>query len=73
MIENLQDEVLDMDEINKAGVSLNNFSLDDFRMDLLNFMEVNRKELEAAPLGIYVLVPHKLQLTLFDPDSLIID
>ena len=42
-------------------------------MDLLNFMEVNRKELEAAPLGIYVLVPHKLQLTLFNPDSLIID
>ena len=73
MIENLLDEVLEMDEINKGGVSLSNLFLDDFRMDLLNFMETNCKELEAAPLGIYALVPHKLKSILFKPDSLIID
>lgn len=54
-----------MDELNEGGVSLSNFSLDDFRMDLLNFIEANRKELEAAPLGIYALVPYKLDSTLF--------
>lgn len=68
-LKRLQDEVLDMDELNEGGVSLSNFSLDDFRMDLLNFIESNRKELEAAPLGIYALVPHKLDSTLFNPDA----
>lgn len=68
-LKRLQDEVLDMDELNEGGVSLSNFSLDDFRMDLLNFIEANRKELEAAPLGIYALVPHNLQSTLFNPDA----
>jgi SNF2 family DNA or RNA helicase len=68
-LKRLQDEVLDMDELNEGGVSLSNFSLDDFRMDLLNFIEANRKELEAAPLGIYALVPHKLDSTLFNQDA----
>ncbi|MBU1102003.1 MAG: NgoFVII family restriction endonuclease [Bacteroidetes bacterium] len=67
-LKRLQDEVLDMDELNEGGVSLSNFSLDDFRMDLLNFIEANRKELEAAPLGIYALVPYKLDSTLFNQD-----
>ncbi|MFN8262612.1 MAG: helicase-related protein [Chitinophagales bacterium] len=67
-LKRLQDEVLDMDELNEGGVSLSNFSLDDFRMDLLNFIEANRKELETAPLGIYALVPHKLDSTLFNQD-----
>lgn len=68
-LKRLQDEVLDMDELNEGGVSLSNFSLDDFRMDLLNFIEANRKELESAPLGIYALVPHKIELNLFNQDA----
>lgn len=68
-LKRLQEEVLDMDELNEGGVSLSNFSLDDFRMDLLNFIETNRKELEAAPFGIYALVPHKLDATLFNQDA----
>ena len=68
-LKRLQDEVLDMDELNEGGVSLSNFSLDDFRIDLLNFIETNRNELEAAPFGIYALVPHKLDSTLFNPDA----
>jgi len=68
-LKRLQNEVLDMDELNEGGVSLSNFSLDDFRMDLLNYIEANRKELEASPLGIYALVPHQLESTLFNPDA----
>jgi len=68
-LKRLQDEVLDMDELNEGGVSLSNFSLDDFRIDLLNFIEANRRELEASPLGIYALVPHKLEATLFNQDA----
>jgi ERCC4-related helicase len=68
-LKRLQDEVLDMDELNEGGVSLSNFSLDDFRMDLINFIEINRPKLEASPSGIYALVPHKLESTLFNPDA----
>lgn len=68
-LKRLKEEVLDMDELNEGGISLSNFSLDDFRMDLLNFIEANRKELESAPMGIYALVPYKLESTLFNPDT----
>lgn len=68
-LKRLQDEVLDMDELNEGGVTLSNFSLDDFRIDLLNFIEANRKALESTPLGIYACVPHVLDATLFNPDA----
>jgi len=68
-LKRLQEEVLDMDELNEGGVSLSNFSLDDFRIDLLNFIDANKRELEAAPLGIYAIVPHKIESTLFNADA----
>jgi hypothetical protein len=68
-LKRLQNEVLDMDELNEGGVSLSNFSLDDFRMDLLNFIEANRKELEAAPMGLYSVVPCKIESNLFNQDA----
>jgi len=68
-LKRLQTEVLDMDELNEGGVSLSNFSLDDFRMDLLNFIEANRKELEAAPLGLYAIAPCKIEANLFSQDA----
>jgi SNF2 family DNA or RNA helicase len=68
-LKRLQNEVLDMDELNEGGVSLSNFSLDDFRMDLLNFIETNRKELEAAPLGIYAIAPYKIEANLYNQDA----
>lgn len=68
-LKRLQNEVLDMDELNEGGVSLSNFSLDDFRMDLLNFIEANRKELEAAPMGLYSVVHCKVESNLFSQDA----
>lgn len=68
-LKRLQTEVLDMDELNEGGVSLSNFSLDDFRMDLLNFIEVNQKELEEAPLGLYAIAPCKIEANLFNQDA----
>jgi SNF2 family DNA or RNA helicase len=61
-LKRLQEEVLDMDDLNEGGVSLSNFSLDDFRIDLVNFIEANRKELESSPLGLYALVPYELKI-----------
>ena len=51
----LKDEVLDMEDFNES-VSLNEFTLDDFRIDLLNYIESNRKLLADAPMGLYALV-----------------
>ena len=53
----LKDEILDMDELSEDGISLSEFTLDDFRIDLLKYLEANREKLEAAPFGLYSVVP----------------
>ncbi|KYC38723.1 ATP-dependent helicase [Scytonema hofmannii PCC 7110] len=52
----LQNEVLDLEDFNES-VALNEFTLDDFRIELSKYLERNRKQLEDAPLGIYTVVP----------------
>ena len=52
----LKDEVLDLEDTDD-GLSLTDFSLEDFRADLLKFLEKNRVLLESAPLGLYSVVP----------------
>lgn len=55
----LKTEVLDLEEMQEGGVSLDAFSLDDFRQDLLNYLNKNRDLLRDAPLGLYAVVePH---------------
>ncbi|MCX7783660.1 MAG: SWF/SNF helicase family protein, partial [Meiothermus sp.] len=51
----LKDEVLDLEDL-EEGVTLADFSLDDFRMDLHNFLNEHREALENAPLGLFGLV-----------------
>jgi superfamily II DNA or RNA helicase len=55
-LKKLRDEVLDLEDMNES-VSLTDFTLDDFRIELLNFLENNRKKLEDAPFGLYTVVP----------------
>lgn len=52
----LKDEVLDLEDFNES-VALNEFTLDDFRMDLSNYIEANRTTLKDAPYGLYGVVP----------------
>jgi len=52
----LKDEILDLEDLND-NVSLSEFSLDDFRMELLRYIEKNREKLESAPFGLYSIVP----------------
>lgn len=52
----LKDEVLDIEDLGDS-VSLTEFSLDDFRLELLKYIEANRAALEAAPFGLYTCVP----------------
>ena len=52
----LQNEILDLEDMD-TNVSLTDFTLDDFRIELLNFLENNKDKLHQAPLGLYAVVP----------------
>lgn len=51
----LREEVLDLEDFDET-ISLNEFTLDDFRMELNRYIESNRKLLEEAPLGLHAVV-----------------
>jgi len=52
----LREEVLDLEDFSE-NISLTEFTLDDFRADLMRYIETNRKILEEAPLGLYSVIP----------------
>jgi superfamily II DNA or RNA helicase len=55
-LKRLKEEVLDLEEMSES-VSLTDFTLDDFRQDLTNFLNVHKEALAAAPMGLYAVVP----------------
>ncbi|MEK6728756.1 MAG: DEAD/DEAH box helicase, partial [Planctomycetota bacterium] len=55
-LKKLQKEVLDLEEMSES-ISLTDFTLDDFRIELLTFLANNRRKLEEAPFGLYAVVP----------------
>ena len=52
----LRDEIIDLEEMDD-NVSLSEFTLDDFRVELMNYLASNRQALEEAPFGLYAVVP----------------
>jgi SNF2 family DNA or RNA helicase len=59
----MKDEVLEMDDLNENIPSLSEFTLDDFRIDLINYLQENKDKLENAPFGIYALTPKEVDST----------
>ncbi len=57
-LKRLKDEVLDPEDLEES-ISLADFSLDDFRIDLVNFIQKNQEALASAPIGLYAVVPSK--------------
>ncbi len=55
-LKRLKEEVLDLEEMSES-VSLTDFTLDDFRQDLVNFLQAHRQALQEAPMGLYAVVP----------------
>ncbi len=55
-LKKLREEVLDLEDMDES-VSLTDFTLDDFRIELLSYIENNRQKLENAPFGLYAVVP----------------
>lgn len=62
----LQKEVLDLEDFNET-VSLTDFTLDDFRIDLANYLKGKETELRDAPFGLYAVVPPDPQYPLIQP------
>lgn len=52
----LKEEVLDMEDMSDS-ISLTDFTLDDFRVELTNFIKANASKMEQVPEGIYAVVP----------------
>lgn len=65
----LKDEVLDLEDFNES-VALNEFTLDDFRMELAAYIEANRQKLEEAPFGLYSIVPPHAEYQTIKPGAI---
>ena len=65
----LKDEVLDLEDFNES-VALNEFTLDDFRMELATYIEANREKLEDAPFGLYAIVPPHAEYQTIKPGAI---
>ncbi|MDS4042997.1 MAG: helicase-related protein [Candidatus Competibacter sp.] len=68
-LKRLKDEVLDLEDLD-GSVSLTDFSLDEFRLDLLRFLESRRAELEEAASGLYAVVPPAANVPACRPGAL---
>jgi superfamily II DNA or RNA helicase len=65
----LKDEVFDLED-GQEGVTLAEFSLEDFRADLLQFARANEEELKAAPIGISAIAPATIEGGKLDPGAI---
>jgi SNF2 family DNA or RNA helicase len=55
-LKSLQEEIIDLEDM-EEGISLTEFNLDDFRIDLMNHLKDKEKMLKDAPLGLFALAP----------------
>lgn len=62
----LKDEVFDLEDA-QDGLTLAEFSLEDFRAELFDFAQRNADELRSAPLGLYALAPAEVEAGLLEP------
>ena len=61
-LKRLQDEVIELEDV-REGISITDLGLNDFRMDLLNYVKEN-KDLDLVPLGMHAVVPAQEDLDL---------
>lgn len=68
-LKRMQNEILDLEDFDD-NITLSDFSLDEFRIDLLQFLESRRAELEEANPGLYAVVPPKAETPMAQPGVL---
>ncbi|HIP17817.1 MAG TPA: helicase [Sulfurovum sp.] len=57
-LKQLQEAVVDVEELS-GGISITDLTLNDFKMDLMEYMKEHQGELESAPLGICAVAPRE--------------
>lgn len=55
-LERLKKEILDIEDLDDS-ISLTDFTLDDFRRELLNLFDKYKLKLKNSPMGLYAVVP----------------
>ncbi len=55
-LKRLKNEILDLEDMNDS-ISLTDFTLDDFRVELSNFLSAKGDKIKNVPDGIYAIVP----------------
>jgi superfamily II DNA or RNA helicase len=55
-LKRLQNEILDLEDMDET-ISLTDFTLDDFRIELSHYITGNQQRLENTPLGLYAIAP----------------
>lgn len=61
-LKRLQDDVIELEDV-KEGISITDLGLNEFRMDLLNYVK-KHGELDSVPFGMHAIVPSQPQLGL---------
>ena len=61
-LKRLQDEVIELEDV-KAGIAITDLGLNEFRMDLLNYVK-EYGEIDNAPYGMHAIVPSQPKLGL---------
>ncbi len=54
-LKELQETVIDLEDVN-GGISITDLTLNDFRMDLMNYLKTDESALRRSPLGIHSVV-----------------
>jgi hypothetical protein len=54
-LEQLQNSVVDLEEMH-GGISITDLTLNDFKMELMEYLKTQRQHLERTPTGIYAVV-----------------
>lgn len=64
-LEKLQKQVVDLEDIS-GGISITDLTMNDFKMDLMEYMKEHRNALDNAPLGMYAIasIPEEMKDTL---------
>jgi len=53
-LQRLQTEVVDLEDIS-GGISITDLTFNDFKIELMEYMKINREKLDEAPMGMYAV------------------
>ncbi|OHE05895.1 helicase-related protein [Sulfurimonas sp. RIFOXYB12_FULL_35_9] len=59
-LKELQNKVIDLEDVS-GGISITDLTLNDFRMDLMEYLKTHKEKLENAPLGIHSIVSDEIE------------